>query len=123
MPDGQHRRPCRFDNMKLVNILAYFLCALPSFFQGTLAANYTNPLRGFNGGDPQVVFYQGWYYMMSTNFNDLRMTRARTLDGLKTGEEKLVYADTNASRCCNVWAPEMCDSSRNCSCVRLISTF
>lgn len=44
---------------------------------------------------------------MTTNFVDLRMTRATTLEGLKKGETKLVWADPTPDRCCHVWAPEM----------------
>lgn len=35
------------------------------------------------------------------------MTRAPTLEGLKDGERKQIYEDSEPSRCCNVWAPEM----------------
>lgn len=42
--------------------------------------------------------------MMTTTWTDLRITRAKTLGGLKTGETKTVWKDSNANRCCNMWA-------------------
>lgn len=70
------------------------------------AATYSNPLRP-SGPDPDIVYNDGWYYLISTNQVDLTLTRAKTLDGLRNGETKQVYKDTDASRCCSVWAPEM----------------
>ncbi|GIZ45650.1 hypothetical protein CKM354_000880700 [Cercospora kikuchii] len=87
--------------------LSTCLAVLPLSFSGVSAASYSNPLRDVNGGDPNIVWHDGWYYFMSTNFANLQMTRARTLDGLKNGETKLIWADSEPSRCCNVWAPEM----------------
>ena len=46
-------------------------------------------------------------HLPATNWENLQMTRATTLEGLKTGETKLVWEDSDPSRCCNVWAPEM----------------
>lgn len=83
------------------------LAVLPSLLALVSAGNYSNPLRNVNGGDPNIVWHEGWYYFMSTNFVDLQMTRATTLEGLKDGETKQVWVDSTPSRCCNVWAPEM----------------
>ncbi|KAK4496762.1 hypothetical protein PRZ48_012745 [Zasmidium cellare] len=85
-------------------ILLSVLCILPSL---VWAGNYSNPLKANNAGDPNIVYENGWYYLMSTTGADLQMTRAHTLDGLKHGETKQVFKDSTPSRCCNVWAPEM----------------
>lgn len=71
------------------------------------AATFSNPLKNPNGSDPQMVYTGGYYYLMTTTWTDLEITRATTINGLKTGEKKVVYTDTTASRCCNVWAPEL----------------
>ncbi|KAM3086396.1 hypothetical protein ACMFMF_000346 [Clarireedia jacksonii] len=35
------------------------------------------------------------------------MTRATTLNGLKTGTKKVIYSTSTASKCCNVWSPKV----------------
>ncbi|KAF3035942.1 hypothetical protein E8E12_005637 [Didymella heteroderae] len=37
----------------------------------------------------------------------LQITRAKTLEGLKMGERKTVWTDTNTNRNANMWAPEI----------------
>lgn len=71
------------------------------------AATYSNPLKQPNGGDPSIVYHGGYYYIMTTTWTDLQITRATTLEGLKQGETKMIWKDDNPDRCCNVWAPEM----------------
>ncbi|KAK7511958.1 arabinofuranosidase [Phyllosticta citriasiana] len=71
------------------------------------AATYSNALRDTNGSDPHIAWSGGYYYLMTTTWTDLEITRATTLEGLKTGKRKTVWTDTTASRCCNVWAPEL----------------
>jgi GH43 family beta-xylosidase len=69
------------------------------------AGSFTNPLRKHNGSDPFMVYHDGYYYLMTTTWNDVQLTRATTIEGLKTGERKVVFKDSNESRCCNIWAP------------------
>ncbi|KAI5371233.1 Putative glycoside hydrolase, family 43 [Septoria linicola] len=71
------------------------------------AGSYSNPLRTSAGGDPTIVYHDGFYYFMSTNFANLQMTRATTLEGLKNGETKQVWYETDPNRNSNIWAPEM----------------
>lgn len=54
-----------------------------------------------------MTYSDGYYYLMTTTWTNLQITRAKTLEGLKTGETRVVWADVNPSRCCNVWAPEL----------------
>lgn len=70
------------------------------------AATYTNPLRNPEGSDPFIVYTGGYYYLLTTTWTNVAITRATTLNGLKTGTKKTVYTTTTASRCCNVWSPE-----------------
>jgi len=69
------------------------------------AANFTNPLKDPNGSDPFIVYDGGYYYLTTTTWTDVQITRAKTLEGLKTGERKTVWKDSNSVRCCQVWAP------------------
>jgi GH43 family beta-xylosidase len=54
-----------------------------------------------------MTYSDGYYYLMTTTWTNLQITRAKTLEGLKTGETRVVWTDANPSRCCNVWAPEL----------------
>ncbi|RDI76908.1 hypothetical protein Vi05172_g13137 [Venturia inaequalis] len=45
---------------------------------------------------------------MTTTWTNLVLTRAKTLEGLKTGESKVVYSP-GPDVCCNFWAPEIHD--------------
>ncbi|KAF2843054.1 glycoside hydrolase family 43 protein [Patellaria atrata CBS 101060] len=84
----------------------YFLI-LGSLLTLSLGATFTNPLKNPNGSDPFIVWDGNYYYLLTTTWNNVQMTRARTINGLKTGETKVIYSDSTSSRCCNVWAPEV----------------
>lgn len=71
------------------------------------AATYSNPIRAVDGSDPFVVYTGGYYYLLTTSWTDVEISRATTLNGLKTSTKKVVYSTTTASRCCNVWSPEV----------------
>jgi GH43 family beta-xylosidase len=68
---------------------------------------FTNPIRNPGGADPQVTYSDGWYYFIATEWDDLKLARARSIQDLKTAEAQTIYTDSNPSRCCNVWAPEL----------------
>ena len=73
-----------------------------------VAATYTNPLKPSAGADPFMVFADGYYYLLTTASKGvIEMTRARTLEGLKTGTVKQVWRDSTPSRCCGLWALEI----------------
>ena len=71
------------------------------------AVSFSNPLKTKDGSDPHMVYSNGYYYLMTTTWTNLQITRATTLAGLKTAQAKVVWTDSNAARCCNVWAPEL----------------
>jgi GH43 family beta-xylosidase len=85
----------------------------PTFIQATDFSNatslaptqFTNPLRQKDGSDPFMVHTAGYYYMMTTTWKDVQLTRSKTIEGLKNGEKRVVYQDSSPNRCCNVWAP------------------
>ncbi|KAG8785771.1 hypothetical protein FRC15_000729 [Serendipita sp. 397] len=68
---------------------------------------FKNPLKNPNGSDPFMVYSNGYYYLMTTTWTNLQLSRGKTLAELKASTPKVIYTDTNTSRCCNVWAPEI----------------
>ncbi|KAF2144981.1 glycoside hydrolase family 43 protein [Aplosporella prunicola CBS 121167] len=90
--------------VSFLSLIAWALWAHTALVE---AADFTNPLKETDGSDPHIAYSGGYYYLMTTTWTDLQITRATTLGGLKTGETKTVWTDTNTSRCCNVWAPEL----------------
>lgn len=86
----------------------YVLLLIQVFSAVVTAARYSNALKTSNGADPNIVYHDRHYYLMSTTEVDLQMTRATTLEGLKQGEHRQVYKETaDPSRMYNLWAPEM----------------
>ncbi|KAI5890537.1 glycoside hydrolase family 43 protein [Schizophyllum commune H4-8] len=68
---------------------------------------FTNPIKDPNGSDPFMVYHEGYYYLMSTTWSNLQISRGATIQELKDSTPKVIWTDTNADRCCNVWAPEI----------------
>ncbi|KAG9083312.1 hypothetical protein FS749_006138 [Ceratobasidium sp. UAMH 11750] len=79
---------------------------LISFYLVCVSA-FTNPIKPRNGADPFMVYSDGYYYLMTTSGKDLQITRATSLEKIKTAKPKVVWNDDNPNRCCNVWAPEL----------------
>ncbi|KFA76568.1 hypothetical protein S40288_01592 [Stachybotrys chartarum IBT 40288] len=90
--------------MRLSNFLAAPLGLLG---MASSATAFTNPLRNPGGADPQIVWSGGYYYLISTEWTNLQLARAETIEGLKTAEPRVIYSDANPNRCCSVWAPEL----------------
>lgn len=66
-----------------------------------------NPLNPYGGADPWLQYYEGYYYLATTTGrSELIMIKSETLAGLKTAVPQQIYAETDPSRCCNMWAPE-----------------
>ncbi|CAG9984967.1 unnamed protein product [Clonostachys byssicola] len=92
-------------SMRLVKLLSVTLSVLSPTPDLAQATTYSNPLERTNGGDPSIVWHGGWWYMMATTWNDLRLRRTRTLNGPKNSESKLIYSSTDAARCCLIARP------------------
>ncbi|KAJ4350541.1 hypothetical protein N0V95_004647 [Ascochyta clinopodiicola] len=90
--------------MKFLQTVSTCVLALSSLVS---AASFSNPLKKTDGSDPHIVWTGGYYYLMTTTWTNLQITRAKTLEGLKNGEKKTVWTDTNTSRNGNMWAPEL----------------
>ena len=86
------------------NSILWAITALIGFVS---AATFSNPLKPRDGSDPQMVYDNGYYYLMTTTWTNLQITRATTLEGLKTATPTVVWSDSNSARCCNMWAPEL----------------
>jgi GH43 family beta-xylosidase len=54
-----------------------------------------------------VVYTGGYYYLVTTTWTNIQVTRSTTLGGLRTAIPKTVWADTTTSRSGNFWAPEL----------------
>ena len=81
------------------------ICAAFTLIGLVQADIYSNPLKPTSGSDPFMVYVDGFYYLTTTTGGDVALTRAETLDGLKTGEYKSIFKDTVPERSCNYWAP------------------
>ncbi|KAG8758048.1 hypothetical protein FRC14_000900 [Serendipita sp. 396] len=68
---------------------------------------FRNPLKTSNGSDPYMVYSNGYYYLMTTTWSNLQLSRGRTLKELKSSTPKVIWKDTTTARCCNFWAPEI----------------
>jgi GH43 family beta-xylosidase len=90
--------------MKFLQAVGTCVLALSSLVSG---ASFTNPLKQRDGSDPHIAYSGGYYYLMTTTWTNLSITRAKTLGGLKNGETKVVWTDSNPNRCCSMWAPEL----------------
>lgn len=91
--------------MKVTNISAWALSLVALF---DVSAAWTNPVRDPGGSDPFVTWSgDGYYYLMTTTWTNVQISRSTTVAGLKSPETKVIYESTETDRCCNVWAPEV----------------
>ncbi|KIM75265.1 glycoside hydrolase family 43 protein [Piloderma croceum F 1598] len=87
---------------------------------------FTNPIKSVDGSDPFMVYHDGYYYLTSgfyfspitiislksprssaTTWTNVQISRGATMQELKSATPKVIWSDSTASRCCNVWAPEI----------------
>jgi GH43 family beta-xylosidase len=89
-------------------LLGFVLTLLLSACQapGTTATTFYNPLNSLDGPDPWLQYYEGNYYLTSTQTSAIRMWKSPTIAGLATAKPATIWSDSTSSRCCNVWAPE-----------------
>jgi GH43 family beta-xylosidase len=83
---------------------------LPGFNPGPppTGQTFTNPIRT-QGPDPFMVFYNGFYYLVTTTWNNtITMRRSATLGGIATAPNTVVFnLSSLPNGCCNMWAPEL----------------
>jgi GH43 family beta-xylosidase len=68
------------------------------------ASTFTNPINP--GPDPWMLYYEGNYYLTTTQGNCLRMWKAPTLAAIKTAPSVTVWTDDDPMRSHGIWAPE-----------------
>lgn len=82
---------------------------LPGHNPGTGGPNsFTNPIRP-RGPDPFMRYYNGFYYLVTTTWNNtITMRRSATLAGISTTPDTVVFnLSSRPNGCCNMWAPEI----------------
>ncbi|GAA3182910.1 hypothetical protein GCM10010451_35090 [Streptomyces virens] len=93
---------------RLLTLLAALLLALTLGQPSAQAASFSNPVKAQKGADPWIVRHEGNYYLVSTSWTDVVTVRkSPTLGGLATAPSVQVWQGDAASRCCNIWAPEL----------------
>ncbi|MFF5232908.1 family 43 glycosylhydrolase [Dactylosporangium sp. NPDC000521] len=80
---------------------------LPTYNGGTTTTRtFTNPLDP-QGPDPWLTYYSGYYYLASTTWNrTITMRKSRTLGGLATAPETVIFNLTRPNGAGTMWAPE-----------------
>lgn len=82
-----------------------FLClAASGFGAGLPPGKFQNPINP--GPDPWLQFYEGHYYLATTQGGSIRIWKSPTLAGLKTTRPALVWQDSDPARSRGIWAPE-----------------
>jgi GH43 family beta-xylosidase len=94
-------------NGRLLPCLLVFLFFCASFLPvcGQIPpGKFQNPLNP--GPDPYMDFYDGNYYLTTTQGDAIRMWKAPTLAELKAASPVTVWKDKNPARNHGIWAPE-----------------
>ncbi|CAL8144672.1 unnamed protein product [Orchesella dallaii] len=85
--------------MKILLLLPLFgvLCQAQKF--------YTNPILDYVAPDPNIIKYNGFYYMVYTQHDRIDILKSSILSDFRNAERKEAYrAPANRA---NLWAPEM----------------
>lgn len=86
-----------------VGLVVWAIADLPGAMLGA-EGTFRNPLN--RGPDPFLRYYEGSYYLTTTQGDCIRMWKGRSLEGLKDAEPVLVWRDEEPSRSRGIWAPE-----------------
>ncbi|GGT81741.1 family 43 glycosylhydrolase [Streptomyces coeruleorubidus] len=79
---------------------------LPGFTGGTNPNTFTNPIAQ-RGPDPWMTYHDGHYYLATTTWNStITMRKSRTLAGLATATEQVLFNLTRPNGAGTMWAPE-----------------
>jgi GH43 family beta-xylosidase len=73
------------------------------------ATTFTNPVAAAPyGADPWLGYYNGYYYLAATTWNNqIVIKRATSVAALPGATENVIFTGTATASCCNVWAPSM----------------
>jgi GH43 family beta-xylosidase len=79
---------------------------IPGFTSSPGGATFANPLSA-HGPDPWLQYYNGFYYLATTTWNrTITMRRSRTLGGLASAAETVIFNLTRPNGAGTMWAPE-----------------
>ncbi|MFF8189896.1 family 43 glycosylhydrolase [Streptomyces bobili] len=93
---------------RLLTLLAALLLALSVGQPTASAASFANPVKTQKGADPWITYHDGNYFMVTTSWTSvITIRKSATLAGLATAPNVQVWQGDAASRCCNIWAPEL----------------
>ncbi|MDQ7910692.1 RICIN domain-containing protein [Phytohabitans sp. ZYX-F-186] len=83
------------------------LWRLPGYTDGgTGTRTFTNPLK-VRGPDPWLTYYEGFYYLATTTWNNtVTMRRSRTLGGLASAVDTVLFTLSRPNGAGTMWAPE-----------------
>ena len=66
---------------------------------------FSNPISDL--ADPQITYYENFYYLTGTTGSNITIKKAATLNSLKFAPPKVVFTPPSGGPCCNFWAPEL----------------
>lgn len=85
-------------------LLALTTLVTPSAQAVAVSTTFRNPLNA--GPDPFMTWYQGNYYLSSTQGDAIRIWKAPSLNKLLAAPAHQVWSDSDSSRNQQLWAPE-----------------
>ncbi|MBC2901502.1 family 43 glycosylhydrolase [Streptomyces cupreus] len=93
---------------RILTLLAVLVFVLALGQTPASAASFSNPVKSVKGADPWISYHNGNYYLVTTSWTDrITIRKSTTLAGLATAPSVQVWQGDAASRCCNIWAPEL----------------
>ncbi|MFF5290286.1 family 43 glycosylhydrolase [Paractinoplanes globisporus] len=73
---------------------------------GGTTKTFTNPLK-VQGPDPWLTYYNGFYYLATTTWNNkITMRKSATLGGLASATDQTIFTLTRPNGAGTMWAPE-----------------
>jgi GH43 family beta-xylosidase len=79
---------------------------IPGYTSTPGGATFANPLVA-RGPDPWLQYYNGFYYLATTTWNrTITMRKSRTLGGLTSAPETVIFNLTRPNGAGTMWAPE-----------------
>ena len=92
--------------MAVVVMLAAGVVSVNSAPVASAAGTFANPLVQ-RGPDPWMQYFNGFYYLATTTWNNtITMRRSRTLAGIASAPETVVFRLTRPNAAGTMWAPE-----------------
>lgn len=87
-----------------MHILICFIAGVSTLNGVAQAFNFTNP-KSFNGSDPFLIFAEGYYWLTTSTWSNIQVTKASTLAGFRNGVTTVFWENTDPALGQNIWAP------------------